>query len=61
MISLRLKNENDSLFENLNKYHEKMKFSIETNLQKFLDARLLLENNIMKIEVNRKANKFHVH
>ena len=45
MISLRLKNANDSLFENLNKYHEKMKFTIETNPQKFLDTQLLLENN----------------
>ena len=30
------------------------------NPKKFLDTRLLLENNIMKTAVYRKANKFSV-
>ena len=59
-ISRRLKNTHDSLFENLNNYHEKIKFTIETNPEKFLDTRLLLENNIIKNEVYRKTNKLPV-
>ena len=58
VIRRRLKNTPDSLFGNLNNYLEKIKFTIETNLQKLLDTRLLLENDIMKTEVYRKANKF---
>ena len=61
LISRRLKNTHDSLFENLNNYHEKIKFTIETNSKKFLDTRLLMENEIIKTEVYRKANKFPVH
>ena len=61
VISRRLKNTHDSLFEKLNNYHEKINFTIETNPKKFLDTRLLLENDIIKTEVYRKANKFPVH
>ena len=50
VISRRLKNTHDSLFEKLNNYHEKINFTIETN-PKFLDTRLLLENDNMKTEV----------
>ena len=59
VISRWLKNTHNSLFDNLNNYHEKIKFTIETNLQIFLDTRLLLENDIIKSY--RKANKFPVH
>ena len=61
VISRRLKNTYDSLFEKLNNYHEKINFTIETNPKKFLDTRLLLENDIIKTEVYRKANKFPIH
>ena len=60
MISRRLNNTHDSLCENVNNY-EKIKFAIETNPKKFLDTRRLLENDIIKTEVYRKANKFPVH
>ena len=49
------------MFENLNNYHKKIKFTIETNPKKLLDTRLLLENDIIKTEVYYKANKFPVH
>ena len=49
------------LLEKLNNYHEKINFIIETNPKKFLDTRFLLENDIIKTEVYRKANKFTVH
>ena len=61
MISRQVKNTHDSLFEKLSNYHEKISFTIETNQKKFLDTRLLLENDIIKTEVYRKANKFPVH
>ena len=61
MISRRLNNTHVSLFRNLNNCHEKVKFTIETNPKKFLHTRLLLENDILKTEVYRKANKFPVH
>ena len=61
VISKPLKNTHDSLFENLNNYHEKIKFQIETNPQKFLDTRLLFENDIITTEVYHKTNKFPVH
>ena len=61
VISRRLKNTHDCLSENLNSYQEKIKFTTETNPKKFLDTRLLLQNDIIKTEVYRKANKFPVH
>ena len=61
VISRRLKNTHDSLFENLKNYHENIKFTIETNPKRFRDTRILLENDIIKTEVFRKANKFSVH
>ena len=60
VISRRLKNMHDSLFEKVNNY-EKIKFTIETNPKKILDTRLLFENDIIKTEVYGKANKFPVH
>ena len=60
VISRRLKNTHDSLFQNSNNYHEKTKFTIETNPKKFPDTRLLLENDIIKTEFYRKDNKFPV-
>ena len=61
VISRRQLNTVNSLSDNLKNYHEKTKFTIEANPQKFLDTRLLLENDIIKTEVYRKANKFPVH
>ena len=61
MTSRQVKNTHDSLFENLSNYHQKISFTIETNQKKLLDARLLLENDIIKTEVYRKANKLPVH
>ena len=40
---------------------KKIKFTIETNPKKFVDGRLLLENDIIKTEAYRKINEFPVH
>ena len=61
VTSRQLKNTHDSLFNSFNNYHEKIKFTVETNLQKFLDTQYLLENDIIKTKVYRKANKFPAH
>ena len=60
-ISRQLKNTHHSLFEKLNNHHEKINFTTETNPKKFLDTQPLLENDIIKTDVYRKANKFPVH
>ena len=57
LIIRRLKNTYDSLFEKLNNTHEKIKFTIETNPQKFLDTRKLLMNDIITTDIYRKAIK----
>ena len=56
VVSRRLKNTHDSLFEKLNNYHEKINFTIETNPKKFLDTQLLLENDIITTEVYQKVS-----
>ena len=58
MISRRLENTRDSLFENLNNYYEKIKFIFEINPLKFLHIQLLLGNDTITTEVYHKANKF---
>ena len=61
MLAACLLNTHDSLFPKLKNYREKTKFKIETNPKKFLDTRILLENDIIKTEVYRDANKFPMH
>ena len=51
VVRRRLKNTHDSLFEKLNNYHEKINFTVKINAKKFLDTRILLENDIIKTEV----------
>ena len=57
----RLKNTHASLLKNLNNYHEKIKFTIEINPQKFLDTRTLLENYVITNKFYCKFNNFTVH
>ena len=53
----RLKNTHASLLKNLNDYHEKIKFTIEFNPQKFLDTRTLLENYVITTKFYCKRYK----
>ena len=50
----------NSLFDSLNNYHKKTSSQLKL-IRKFVDTRLLLENDIMKTKVYRKANEFPVH
>ena len=61
VIGRRLKNTHDSLFENSNSYHEKIKFTIETNQQQSLDTRIFLKTHIITTDLYCKANKFPAH
>ena len=59
VITRRKKNQLDELFSKLNSFHPKIKFTVEVNPQKFLDIRLILNNNNTK--VFRKPNKVLLH
>ena len=54
VISRQPKNTHNSLFGNLNNYHEKIKFTFKSNPQKVVDTWLLLKNDIMKTELIAK-------
>ena len=61
VISWRLKNTHYLLLENLKSFYEKITFTVENNLRKFLDTQLLLEKKKKKTEVYCTANKFALH
>ena len=47
----------DTLLPKLNSYHPKIKFTVERNLNKFLDTKLKLENGKYITSVNRNRKK----
>ena len=49
--------QNDDLYEALNKYHENIKLTLEKNPSKFLDTKLLINNEVYEIQVNKKEAK----
>ena len=51
----------DKLFEDLNKYHENIKFTMETNPNKFLDTKISYNGNRMVTNVVSKENKLPPH
>ena len=57
----RKKNTNDKLIENLNNYHNNIKFTIETNPNKFLDTEIIFNNNHLTTKVYQKVNKVPPH
>ena len=60
IIHRRLKDVPDKLFESMNSYHDRMKFTIEISPDKFLDTKLVIENGIYTTEVYRKPMKYPV-
>ena len=56
----RKRNQDDILFNNLNKYHPNMKFTIEENPKFFLDTAIHKENNAISTSVYTKPNKLPV-
>ena len=61
IINRRKKNEHDIIFENLNKYHPKINLTMEVNLCKFLDTKIINNKGNITAEVFRKTSKLPVH
>ena len=61
IISKKEKYQPDLLFENLNKHHPNIKYTIETMPQKFLDTKTIYEDNQIKTKVHRNERKLPVH
>ena len=58
----RIRNQPDLLYENLNKYHKNIKFTIEVNPTRFLDTKINFdENQTVSTEVYRKTNSLPIH
>ena len=61
LISKKKNNKPDLLFENLNNHHPNIKYTIETMPQKFLDTKIIYEDNQIKTKVHRNERKLPVH
>ena len=61
IISKKKKDQPDLLFENLNNHHPNIKYTIETMPQKFLDTKIIYEDNQIKTKVHRNERKLPVH
>ena len=61
VISKKKKDQLDFLFENLNNHHPNIKYTIEIMLQKFLDTKIIYEDNQIKTKVHRNERKLPVH
>ena len=53
VFNRKKKNEEDTLLPKLNAYHKKIRFTVENNLNKFLDTELHLQNGNYTTSVNR--------
>ena len=51
------KNTVDKLYDGLNKYHPKVKLTIETNPIRFLDTEIIYNNGMIETQVHRKKTK----
>ena len=58
IISKKKKDQPDLLFENLNNHHPNIKYTIETMPQKFLDTKIIYEDNQIKTKVHRNERNF---
>ena len=61
IINSRKKNEHNIIFENLPKYHPKINLTIEVNLCKFLDTKIINNKGNITTEVFRKTSKLPMH
>ncbi|MEO0687352.1 MAG: hypothetical protein AAFY76_20455 [Cyanobacteria bacterium J06649_11] len=50
----------DELYEALNKYHQKLKLTIEVNPSKFLDTSIKINNNTISTSVHLKETKLPI-
>ena len=61
IISNKKKDQPDLLFQNLNNHHPNIKYTIETMPQKFLDRKIIYDDNQIKTKVHRNERKLPVH
>ena len=61
IISKKKKDQPGLLFENLNNHHPNIKYTTETMPQKFLDTKIIYEDNQIKTKVHRNERKLPVH
>ena len=61
IISKKKKGQLDLLFENLNNHHPNVKCPIETMPQKFLDTKIIYEDNQVKTKIHRDGRKLPAH
>ena len=57
----RKKNTKDERFENLNRYYDNIKLTIEENPTKFLDTGIVRHNSAIATKVYTRPKKFPVH
>ena len=53
LVKKKKKDQPDLLFENLNNHHTNIKYTNETICQKFLDTKIIYEDNQIKAKVHR--------
>ena len=61
IISKKKNDQPDLLFENLNNNNTNIKYTIESMPQKFLDTKIIYENNQIKTKLHRNESKLPVH
>ena len=61
IINKKKKDQPDLLFENLNNHHPNIKYTIEIMPQKFLETKIIYEDNQIKTNVHRNERKLPVH
>ena len=57
IITKKKKDQPDLLFENLNKSHPNIKYTIETMPENFLDTKIIYEDNQIKTKIHRNERK----
>ena len=60
IINKWYKNQLYNLFQTLNSHHPKIKYTIEVNLDKVLDTKIIQKKGIVTTEVNQKDRKWPV-
>ena len=61
VINRRKKNEPDLLFQSINDYHTKLRFTLEVKPEKFLDTKIVSNGGMISTLVYRKENKLTSH
>ena len=61
IINRRNKNQPDDLCQKLNSNHPNMKYAVAVKPEKFLDTKIVYNNDVITTEVTRNERKLPVH